>query len=101
MCHLQRMIPKAFFSGDTGTLTIAVTNGNSDKGVVVNHAQLSGDAIKSTSQPYDTSSNIGPGQTQTYTFSIAANGVDGIYFPTFSLSFRDADSLVLPDNGQN
>lgn len=85
--------PEGFFSGDTGTLTIAVTNGNSDNGVVVNHAQLSGDAIKSTSQPYDTSSTIGPGQTQTYTFSIAANGVDGIYFPTFSLSFRDADSL--------
>jgi hypothetical protein len=85
--------PEAFFSGDTGTLTIAVTNGNTDKGVAVNHAQISGDAIKSTSQPYDTSSNIGPGQTQTYTFSIAANGVDGIYFSTFSLSFRDADSL--------
>ena len=85
--------PEGFFSGDTGTLTIAVTNGNTDNGVVVNHAQLFGDAIKSTSQPYDTSSNIGPGQTQTYTFSIAANGVDGIYFPTFSLSFRDADSL--------
>src|SRR5512137_798644 len=85
--------PEGFFSGDTGTLTIAVTNGNTDTGIVVNHAQLSGDAIKSTSQPYDTSSNIGPGQTQTYTFSIAANGVDGIYFPTFSLSFRDADSL--------
>jgi hypothetical protein len=85
--------PEAFFSGDTGTFTIAVTNGNTDKGVVVNHAQLSGDTIKSTSQPYDTSSNLGPGQTQSYTFSIAANGLDGIYFPTFSLSFRDADSL--------
>src|SRR5512137_1479974 len=85
--------PEGFFSGDTGTLTIAVTNGNTDKGVAVNHAQISGSAINSPSQPYDTSSNIGPGQTQTYTFSIAANGVDGIYFPTFSLSFRDADSL--------
>jgi hypothetical protein len=85
--------PEAFFSGDMGTLTIAVTNGNTDTGIVVNHAQISDDTIKSTSQPYDTSSNLGPGQTQSYTFSIAANGVDGIYFPTFSLSFRDADSL--------
>jgi hypothetical protein len=85
--------PEAFFSGDTGTLTIAVTNGNTDTGIVVNHAQISDDTIKSTSQPYDTSSNLGPGQTQSYSFSIAANGVDGIYFPTFSLSFRDADSL--------
>jgi hypothetical protein len=85
--------PEAFFSGDTGTLTIAVTNGNTDKGVVVNHAQLSGDAIKSTSQPYDTSSNLGPGQTQLFPFSIIANGLDGVYYPIFSLSFRDADSL--------
>ena len=85
--------PEVFFSGDTGTLTIAVTNGNTDKGVAVNHAQISGDAIKSTSQPYDSSSNLGPGQTQSFPFSITANGLDGIYYPTFSLSFRDADSL--------
>jgi hypothetical protein len=85
--------PEVFFTGDTGTLTIAVTNGNTDKGVAVNHAQISGDAIKSTSQPYDTSSNLGPGQTQSFPFSITANGLDGIYYPTFSLSFRDADSL--------
>ena len=85
--------PEVFFSGDTGTLTIAVTNGNTDMGVAVNHAQISGDAIKSTSQPYDSSSNLGPGQTQSFPFSITANGLDGIYYPTFSLSFRDADSL--------
>jgi hypothetical protein len=85
--------PEVFFSGDTGTLTIAVTNGNTDTGVAVNHAQISGDAIKSTSQPYDSSSNLGPGQTQSFPFSITANGLDGIYYPTFSLSFRDADSL--------
>jgi hypothetical protein len=85
--------PEVFFSGDTGTLTIAVTNGNTDTGVSVNHAQISGDAIKSTSQPYDSSSNLGPGQTQPFPFSITANGLDGIYYPTFSLSFRDADSL--------
>ncbi len=85
--------PEVFFSGDTGTLTIAVTNGNTDKGVAVNHAQLSDDAIKSTSQPYDTSSNLGPGQTQSFPFSIIADGLDGVYYPIFSLSFRDADSL--------
>jgi hypothetical protein len=85
--------PEVFFSGDTGTLTIAVTNGNTDMGVAVNHAQISGDAIKSTSQPYDSSSNLGPGQTLSFPFSITANGLDGIYYPTFSLSFRDADSL--------
>ena len=85
--------PEVFFTGDTGTLTIEVTNGNTATGVVVNHAQISSDTIRSTSQPYDTSSNLGPGQTQSFIFSIIAAGSDGIYYPTFSLSFRDADSL--------
>jgi hypothetical protein len=85
--------PEIFFPGDTGTLTIEVTNGNTDTGIVVNHAQLSSDTIISTSSPYDTSSNLGPAQTQSFTFSITADGLNGIYFPTFSLSFRDADSL--------
>ena len=30
--------PGAFFSGDTGTVTYVVANGNTDQGVVVNHA---------------------------------------------------------------
>ena len=85
--------PEVFFPGDTGTLTIEVTNGNTDTGIVVNHAQLSSDTIISTSSAYDTSSNLGPAQTQSFTFSITADGLNGIYFPTFSLSFRDADSL--------
>jgi len=85
--------PQVFFPGDKGTLTIAVTNGNTATGVVVNHALLLSDTIMSTSQAYDTSSNLGPGQTQSFIFSIAADGLDGIYYPTFSLSFRDADSL--------
>jgi hypothetical protein len=86
--------PAVFFPGDKGTLTVEVTNGNAvDTGIVVNHASLSGDAIQSTSRPYDSSSNLGPGQKKTYTFSVIADAQDGTYFPTFSLSFRDADSL--------
>ncbi|MHB8163948.1 MAG: COG1361 S-layer family protein [Methanoregula sp.] len=86
--------PAVFFPGDKGTLTVEVTNGNeNDTGIVVNHATLSSDTIKSISRPYDSSSNIGPGQKKTYTFSVTADAQDGTYYPTFSLSFRDADSL--------
>ncbi len=87
--------PAVFFPGDTGTLTVEVTNGNAnDTGISVNHASLSSDtAIKSTSPPYDSSSNLGPGQKRTYSFFVTANGPDGTYYPTFSLDFRDADSL--------
>ncbi|MFA4850507.1 MAG: hypothetical protein WC626_12340 [Methanoregula sp.] len=87
--------PAVFFPGDKGTLTVEVTNGNAnDTGISVNHASLSSDtAIKSTSRPYDSSSNLGPGQKKTYSFQVIADGPDGTYYPTFSLDFRDADSL--------
>ena len=85
--------PAVFFPGDKGTLTIDVTNGNTATGVNVNHAILSSDTIKSTSRPYDSSTSLGPAQKQSFIFSVSADGMDGTYYPTFSLSFRDADSL--------
>jgi LPXTG-motif cell wall-anchored protein len=85
--------PGAFFSGDTGTVTIFVTNGNSNQSIVVNHATIGDKNIRLTSNPYDTSANIGPLQTQTFIFSVKTDALEGTYYPTFSLSFRDADSL--------
>jgi hypothetical protein len=85
--------PAVFFPGDKGTLTVDVTNGNTVLGVSVNHAVLSSDTIKSISPPFDTSTSLGPGQKQSFVFSVTADGLDGTYYPTFSISFRDADSL--------
>jgi hypothetical protein len=85
--------PAVFFSGDKGTLTVDITNGNTDTGVNVNHAVLSSDTVKTTSSPFDYSISVGPAQKQSFTFSVAVNGLEGTYFPTFSLSFRDSDSL--------
>jgi len=85
--------PAVFFPGDTGTVTIQVTNGNNNSGIVVNHATFNDNEIRVISRPYDSSTTIGPGQTQTFTFSIVADGPVGTHYPTFSLSFRDADSL--------
>jgi hypothetical protein len=85
--------PGSFFTGDTGTVTVYVTNGNSNQSVVVNHATISDENIRLTSSPYDTSANIGPLQTRTFIFSVVTDAFEGSYYPTFSLSFRDADSL--------
>ena len=85
--------PEVFFTGDSGTVTVSVTNGNSNQSVVVNHATIGDKNIRLTSNPYDTSANIGPLQTQTFIFSVATDAFEGTYYPTFSLSFRDADSL--------
>ena len=88
--------PGAFFSGDTGTVTVYVTNGNSNQSIVVNHATIGDKNIRLTSNPYDTSANIGPLQTQTFIFSVATDAFEGTYYPIFSLGFRDADSLYYP-----
>jgi hypothetical protein len=85
--------PGAFFTGDTGTVTVYVTNGNSNQSIVVNHATIGDENIRLISSPYDSSANIGPLQTQTFIFSVATEAFEGTYYPTFSLSFRDADSL--------
>jgi len=85
--------PGTFFTGDSGTAMFAVTNGNANQSIVANHASFGDDDFRLTSGTYDTSSNIGPLQTRTYVFSVISNSGDGIYYPTFSLSLRDADSL--------
>ena len=85
--------PGSFFTGDSGTVMVFVTNGNSDQSVVVNHATIGDTNIRLASTPYDSSANIGPLQKQSFTFSVVADALDGTYYPTFSLSFRDADSL--------
>jgi len=86
--------PAVFFPGDTVTVAIQVTNGNNNSGIVVNHATFGDNDIRVISRPYDSSTTIGPGQTQTFTFSVVADGPVGTYYPTFSLSFRDADILL-------
>lgn len=85
--------PGSFFTGDHGTVTVYVTNGNANQSIVVNHATIGDQNIRRTSDPYDTSANIGPLQTRPFVFSVATDAFEGTYYPTFSLSFRDADSL--------
>jgi hypothetical protein len=90
--------PGAFFTDDTGTVTFSVTNSNTDQSVVVSHATFSDESIDLTSGTYDTSASIGPLQTRSFVFSVAATAAEGTYFPTFSLSFRDGDNLWYRSN---
>lgn len=85
--------PGAFFTDDIGTATVKVTNGNNNMSSVVNHASFGDQKIRMTSNPYESTTNIGPLQTQPFVFSVTADALEGTYYPTFSLSFRDADSL--------
>lgn len=85
--------PAVFFTGDKGTVTVYVTNGNTDQSVSVNHAAFGDDNIRRISGTYDASSVIGPSQTRSYTFSVSADSNDGMYYPIFSLSCIGEPSL--------
>ncbi len=85
--------PGSFFAGDTGTATFALTNSNTNQSVVVSHATFTDTDFDLLSGTYDTSTIIGPLQTRSFIFSIAATAPEGTYYPTFSLSYRDGDSL--------
>jgi hypothetical protein len=86
--------PGSFFTGDTGTVTVAVANGNANLSEVANHATFGFDnSFQLTSGTYDASSNIGPLQTRTYIFSVITQASDGSYYPTFSLNLADVKSL--------
>ena len=82
--------PEVFFTGETGTATFYVTNGNANQSISINHATFGDKDIRRTSGTYDTSANIGPLQTRSFVFSIATDAIEGTYYPTFSLSLRDA-----------
>jgi len=85
--------PGTFFTGDTGTVSFTVTNGNSNTTVGINHATFGDTSFPLVSGTYDSSSTLGPLQSRKYIFSVVANANDGTYYPAFSLSFRDADNL--------
>lgn len=88
--------PAAFFPGDTGTVSFTISNGNSANtttGVIVNHASLRADDFVVTGGKYDTSTNIGPGQSRLFTFSVTSPTTEGTYYPVFSLGYVGADSL--------
>ncbi len=86
--------PTAFFSGDKGTVTVYVANGNANQSVSVNHASFGDNDFKCISGSYDTSSNIGPMQTRTYTFSVlAVTSKEGTYYPSFSISWFGSQSI--------
>jgi len=85
--------PGAFFTGDAGTVTVIVTNGNTNQSIGVNHAAFGDKDFRLTGGTYDSSAILGPLQSRTYQFSVVSEAPQGYYFPTFSLNLREADNL--------
>jgi hypothetical protein len=87
--------PEVFFEDDTGLVTVEIIN-NGAESVAIRRATLYGGEVSVLSQPYDTTTVIGAGNRMTFSFTIKADVPPGIYYPFFSLDFRDAGYLRYP-----
>lgn len=89
------MDPLVFMGDDTGTIAIEVVN-NGAQSVAIRRATMYDEEIRVESRPYDTMMYLGAGNRMAFTFTVSAPVPEGIYYPTFSLDFRDAGYLQYP-----
>ena len=87
--------PAIFFEDDTGIINVEITN-NGAQSVAIRRATIYGGDVTVLSQSYDTTTVIGAGNRMTFSFTIKADVPPGIYYPYFSLDFRDAGYLRYP-----
>jgi len=87
--------PGVFFEGDTGIITIEIVN-NGLESVAIRRATMYDADISILSSSYDTTTTVGAGNRMQFTFTIKADVPPGIYYPSFSLDFRDAGYLRYP-----
>ena len=80
------MTPEVFYPGESGTVTIHVTNA-ANTSVSVSQPNLIESHVKViNNDAFATATPIGPGETVDFTFVITADGKDGTYLPLFTVS---------------
>ena len=87
--------PGVFFEGDTGIVMVEIIN-NGLESVAIRRATMYDADISILSSSYDTTTTVGAGNRMQFTFTIKADVPPGIYYPSFSLDFRDAGYLRYP-----
>jgi hypothetical protein len=87
--------PGVFFEGDTGIITVEIVN-NGSQSVAIRRATMYDSDISVISSSYETTTNVGAGNRMQFTFTVKADVPPGIYYPSFSIDFRDAGYLRYP-----
>ena len=87
--------PEVLMPGDTGTLTVEVSNTGNTAGTY-NHANLAGSSVanRDTTQ-YLSGGTVNPGSKMVFTFPVQAGSTEGVQYPEFSLAL-DAGTLRYP-----
>ena len=87
--------PGVFFEGDTGVITVEVIN-TGVQSVAIRRATMYDTDISVISSSYETTTTLGAGNRMTFSFTVRADVPPGLYYPSFSLDFRDAGYLRYP-----
>jgi hypothetical protein len=87
-----RLDPPVLMRGDLGTITVSVINAGPDS-VPVSRAVIYSNTIRPQEDPYPVVGELGPGVSRDFVFPVLADAPDGMYFPLFTLDFRDDGSL--------
>jgi len=78
--------PEVFYPGESGTLTVHVTNA-ANTSVAISQPDLVDPDIDVLNQgAFTATTSLGPGATTDFTFVIRADGPDGTYLPLFTVS---------------
>lgn len=85
--------PGILMQGDTATITVTVKNQGTANVPITRAELLTDDFSVKNENTYDSVGTLAAGNTITFSFTIQANGKDGVYYPTFYLDFRDGGSL--------
>lgn len=84
--------PAVLMKGDRATVTVTITN-NGAESVPISRVFMSDSDLSIPDGSYDSVGSIGAGNSMTFTFTVRADVPDGIYYPRFSVNFRNAPSL--------
>jgi hypothetical protein len=78
--------PAVFYPGDTGTITVHVTNAANTSLYLSQPNLMEAHVHVINDNAFATATSIGPGETIDYNFVVIADGNDGTYFPLFTVS---------------
>jgi hypothetical protein len=85
--------PVAFMTGDTGTVTVRVSNQGQTPAVIKQAGVSSTDFDVMNSDSYLSVGSIAPGSTREFTFSLKAKSGNGLYYPEVYFTLSDASSV--------
>lgn len=88
--------PEAFFPGDTGIVTVTLTNGGTSA-IGLSHPDLLSTKLNiNTDDTWDTTSYVGAGSTIAYTLIVTAKPPDGTYYALFTIGTQSGNSIHYP-----